>query len=70
MGIDETGQYDTMTGIDHFTIATDETFDFATTARCFDELAAHEHGAVFNNRELSQVSAGARSPRPRKRDQL
>ena len=32
MGIDETGHYDAMTGIDHFTIAADQTFDFAPPA--------------------------------------
>src|SRR5204862_6688001 len=68
VGIDEARQHDASAGIDHFAIRVDETFDFTATAYCFDVLAAHEHRAVFNDRELSQVSAGARAPRPGKRD--
>jgi hypothetical protein len=70
VSINEARHHDPMSRIDHFTIAADQTFDFASPAYSFDVLAAHEHGAIFNNRELSQVSARARPPGPRQRDQL
>jgi hypothetical protein len=68
--INEARHHDAMSGIDHFTIAADQTFDFASPPYSVDVLAAHEHGAIFNDRELAQVSARPRPPGPRQRDQL
>jgi hypothetical protein len=54
-----------MFGVDNFAIASDQTFDLSTTAHSLEAIAANEHRAVVNDRELTEISAGPRAFRPR-----
>lgn len=70
MRINEAGQDDPLAGVDHLTIGINQRFDLATPSDGFNFVAAHQHRAVFDNRELAQISARASAFRARKRYDL
>jgi hypothetical protein len=68
--IDKPGHDDTTARIYDFTFSGDQGFDFAPPADSFDELAAHQERAIFDDRELSQIATRARAMRAREGDEL
>ena len=70
MRIDKSGHDHAPARIDNFTFSGDQVFDFAPPAYGFDELAAHQERAIFNDRELAQIAARARTMRAAERDEL
>jgi lipopolysaccharide biosynthesis protein len=63
--IDKARHHDAVAGVDHFTVRVNQAFDFAASTDGFDELATHEHRAVFDDRELTQITARSRASRAR-----
>lgn len=70
MRIDKPGQQHAFAGINYVAIDINQRFDFTTTANGFDASIAYQHGAIFNDRELAQITARARAFRARERDDL
>jgi hypothetical protein len=60
MRIDKARHYDATSGVDDLAIVINQTFNLSTPANRFDLLAPHQDRAVFNNRQLTQVTANAR----------
>ena len=61
MRIDKSGHYYAPSGIDHLAIASNQTLNFSTPADRFDLLAPNQDRAVFNDCQLTQITAGART---------
>jgi hypothetical protein len=68
--INEPRHYHSVSGIDDFTVAVDCALNVAAKASGFDAIATHKHRAVFDDRELAQISARAGTMRAGKRDKL
>src|ERR1700738_3319035 len=53
---------DAALGIDDLAIVLNEALDLAASANGFDQIAAHQHRAVLDNRQLTQIAAGTWPP--------
>jgi len=70
MRIDETGHHNSMSRVDYFTVCAHQVFNLAPPANGFDMLSAHQHRAIFDDRELTQLATTTWMTHTGKRDQL
>ena len=68
--VHKSGHYHAATGIQDQAIAFDQALDLSPAAHGFNLIAAHQHCTVFNDRQLTQITAGTRPSGPGERYQL
>ncbi len=60
--------YDPLSGINHFTVISEQLLDFPAPAGRLNAVVANKQCAVLDDCEVAQLAAGARPARARKRD--
>jgi len=70
MRVHKSGHDYTPAGVDDFAIADNQTLNLSPPSDRFDLLAAHEHRSIFNDCQLTQITADARAPGTGERYQL
>ena len=64
--IDEAGHDNPTISVNHLVTIVDQVQDFSAFAHAGYSIITNQHGAVFNDRKLTQLRADSRTSRPGK----